>query len=430
MTTEARHVGGKASKMETGTELMIKVVPTIQTFQNVYLADISPANPAVFNRLQSIADVWEYYEVEEIEWTHVPNVSTAHDGSVWMYWDPDPSDTVNMTEQQVINNRRSVGGELYRKHTMKINRSDLPNNRFYIREGTPTTLVAQSRQESVGQIAIFTSNIASSDIGATLGYIWVSYKIRFHEARPPMPITITSVPAAQNTFSGANTVWVVPQTPQTMKGFSIDSTGVTTSPGSIALSVAGAPPPGSYYTIQVPTGTYIVGYTFQASAVSLAGTFTISTRAVSAGPGVLSTLQSSVVTGGTISSYASYTFTTPTWLAFAGFLSSSGSPTVTVSNFQTMVCALSPNNTFNRSNLKGSKSIPIDHVDLPSHLYTAPLPKNAKCRIVIYEYYVDDQKTPEPEMEVLKRRLAMLEQHYHQDESKSGVSIVELNDVP
>jgi hypothetical protein len=171
-------------------------------------------SPTIFPWAAAFARNYEFYHIDELEFRYIPTTGTTEKGYIAMFLDFDPSDDAPSSKRQFLNQRNAVAGPAWQRASLRISASDL-RKKLYT---NPVSLSsAQLRQNSAGRF--YFARGGQQDTGASMGEIWVHYKLRY------------TVPQIPSTFS-----------PNTLENFGAVTYGEGTTASPLGNRFEGALP--------------------------------------------------------------------------------------------------------------------------------------------------------------------------------------------
>lgn len=179
---------GKGQFVFEHTEYCFDLVTGAANTFNVNKYTINPSIPDLFPWLSSMAENFEYYQIEGLLFRYV---STSGDsitstntalGNVMMYVNPDIYDPVVLTKQALLQYEGCVDAKPSQNILIgaECDPDRMITQKFYL--GNPPT-GTDRRFNDFGQLVVATNGFQAANV--TCGEIWASYRIRFFTAKTP-----------------------------------------------------------------------------------------------------------------------------------------------------------------------------------------------------------------------------------------------------
>jgi hypothetical protein len=218
-------------------------VSTTPGYQPAILQAINPANPGMFPRLSSLANVFERWAIHSLAFKFATGCNATTPGAVLQYIDYDVADQAATSAVQLLANESAQVKPVWEDSTIVMDAKRLSQPSFFTNSNPNAVLTtAEARQDFAGFYRCFTDRGGATPVFA--GYVYVEYDIELYAPKPANPIAITAAPLSGSTTTtdiGSTSLGAASVIPY---GNILSNSGVVASaaqnPSSAYLGVQGA----------------------------------------------------------------------------------------------------------------------------------------------------------------------------------------------
>lgn len=177
--TEARITNLARGSIRVQHREFIKNVGTTESFSNLGAFPLQPGDSSTFPWLSQLAQNYERWHPNRIDFKYEPFTSTFTEGTCAMMIDYDPNDSGPINKAEMLNSSGAMRSPVWSNLTVRSNDSELAaDTHLFVRVPTRDVYTGNLRLTDSGTCFVSTTEVTGEE--RDTGEIWVDYDITFH----------------------------------------------------------------------------------------------------------------------------------------------------------------------------------------------------------------------------------------------------------